>query len=179
MLFELQPTLENEMVRIQPLMAADFEILFALASDPLVWEQHPNKNRYQQKEFENYFEGAIKSGGAFLVSSIQTGETIGSSRFYDFNEKDKTVFIGYTFFGISYWNGQFNPALKALMLNHAFQFVDTVLFHVGAQNIRSQKAMGKLGAEKVREEEVAYYNESSRLNYVYKIDKQMWMKNVT
>ena len=172
--FNLQPALENKFVKIRPLTIADFEKLFAVANDPLVWEQHPNKNRYQRNEFENYFKGAIESGGAFLISNSQTGETIGSTRFYDLNEKDKSVLIGYTFLARSHWGGTYNPALKSLMLDHAFSFLDTVFFHVGATNTRSQKAMEKLGAAKVEELDVAYFGEPVRSNFVYKIDKQMW-----
>lgn len=170
----LQPTIENKLIKIQPLTPADFGTLYSVASDPFIWEQHPNKYRYQRIEFENYFKGAIESGGAFLISNSKTGEIIGSTRFYDFNEEDKTVLIGYTFLAKSHWGGTYNPALKSLMLDHAFNFVDAVLFHVGAANTRSQKAMEKLGAVKIDEIAVAYYGETVQSNFIYKIDKQQW-----
>ena len=175
MTFNLQPTIQNDLIKIEPLAATDFEILFAVASDPLIWEQHPNKNRYQRAEFENYFKGAIESGGAFLISDSNTGQIIGSSRYYDLNELEKSILIGYTFIAKSHWGGKYNPALKSLMLNHAFQFVDTVFFHVGAANTRSQKAMEKLGAEKAGELEVAYYGEPIKSNLIYKIEKKDWI----
>ena len=174
MSFYLQPTIQNEWVKIRPLTVADFEILYAVASDPLVWEQHPNKNRYERVEFENYFKGAIESGGAFLISNSKTGEPIGSTRFYDLNETENNILIGYTFLARSHWGGKYNTALKTLMLNHAFQFTDTVLFHVGAVNIRSQKAMEKLGGEKAGELEVAYFGEPVKKNIIYKIQKHQW-----
>ena len=109
-----------------------------------------------------------------MIRNSKTGEAIGSTRFYDFNETNKIVLIGYTFLARSHWGGTYNPALKSLMLDHAFNFVDTVLFHVGVDNTRSQKAMEKSGAAKVEEIEVAYYGEPVRSNFVYKIDRQMW-----
>jgi len=171
----LQPTLENEAVKIRPLQAADFETLYSIASDPLIWEQHPNKNRYQKEAFQNFFKGAMESGGAFLVLDAQTNEPIGSSRYSDVQNNDaQSIGIGYTFLARSHWGGRYNPALKKLMIDHAFQFVDSVVFHIGAVNIRSQKAIEKIGAQKVAEVEMEYYGEPSKLNFVYQVDKQDW-----
>lgn len=174
--FELQPILENEFVKIQPLQSTDFEVLYSIASDPLIWEQHPNKDRYKKEVFENFFKGAIESGGAFLVFDKQTGEAIGSSRYYDYKQEDKSVLIGYTFFARSHWGSKYNPALKKLMLQHAFQYVDRVIFHIGADNVRSQKAIERLGASKIEELEVEYYGEETKLNFVYAINKTDWTK---
>ena len=174
MSFELQPTLNNELIKIQPLKSTDFETLYKIASDPLVWEQHPNKDRYKRDVFENFFKGAIESGGAFLVFDNKSGKAIGTSRYYDFNEANKTVVIGYTFIDRAYWGKGYNQSLKKLMIGHAFKFIDSVLFHIGAQNIRSQKAIANIGASKIGEIEMAYYGEPSRLNYIYKIDKTNW-----
>ena len=176
MYFELQPTLENESIRIQPLKSSDFETLFTIASDPFIWEQHPNKDRYKKEVFENFFKGAMESGGAFLVFNTQTSEAIGSSRYYNLDEKISSIAIGYTFIAKNHWGGIYNPALKSLMLNHAFQFVDHVILHIGANNIRSQKATEKLGAKKMAEVEMEYYGEPNRLNFVYQIDKEIWNK---
>jgi RimJ/RimL family protein N-acetyltransferase len=168
----LQPThLQNELVQLAPLTVADFEELFAVASDPLIWEQHPNPDRYQRPVFLNYFEGAIASKGAFLIKDAITGEAIGSSRFYDHKPDLKEIKIGYTFFSRACWGKPYNQHVKNLMLDYAFGFVDRVVFHVGASNFRSQKAMEKLGAVKIGEEEVAYFGEASRWNFVYEIRK--------
>jgi len=170
--FDLQPVhLQNELIQLLPLQETDFEELYAVASDPLVWEQHPNKLRYQRGVFQNYFEGAMVSKGAFLIRDKQNGEVVGSSRFYDYDEKNNSVLIGYTFIGRQFWGTGHNKALKKLMLEYAFQFVDKVYFHIGAYNIRSQKAIEKIGAIKVDEYEVEYYGEDSKLNFVYLINK--------
>ena len=166
----LQPThLNNELVSLRPLAATDFESLYEVASDPLIWEQHPNPDRYKREVFQNYFKGALESGGAFIVLN-EHNQVIGSTRFYDYKPADSEVKIGYTFFARACWGKPYNRSTKLLMLSYAFDFVNHVIFHVGANNIRSQKAMEKLGATKVGEEEVAYYGEATRLNYVYLIE---------
>ncbi|MFM7510141.1 MAG: GNAT family N-acetyltransferase [Bacteroidota bacterium] len=166
----LQPThLHNALVSLRPLSVTDFELLYAVASDPLIWEQHPNPDRYKRNVFQNYFKGAVESGGAFIILN-QHEQVIGSTRFYDFDPAKSEIKIGYTFFARSCWGHNFNRSTKLLMLSYAFEFVNRVLFHVGASNIRSQKAMEKLGAIKIGEEEVAYYGESTRLNFVYQFD---------
>jgi RimJ/RimL family protein N-acetyltransferase len=172
--FDMQPTLENDLLKIQPLTADDFETLYNVAADPLIWEQHPNKDRYKRPVFETFFKGAMESGAAFLVLDKKTGEPIGSSRFYDFNLAEKSIAIGYTFLSKSHWGGTFNKALKTLMLDHAFTRFDKVILHIGANNIRSQRATEKLGATKIGEIEMEYYGEASRLNFVYGIDKENW-----
>lgn len=174
---DLQPlNLKNELISLHPLVFSDFDRLFNVASDPEVWAQHPNKNRYQREIFQNFFQGAIESGGAFLLCDAISGEPIGSSRFYDYNSEDNSLLIGYTFLATHCWGKGYNTALKTLMLNHAFQSVDRVLFHVGSANTRSQKAMNKLGANKTGEIEVAYFGEAIKLNFIYEITKENWLK---
>jgi RimJ/RimL family protein N-acetyltransferase len=172
----LQPILDNEVLRLQPLQPGDLEALYLVASDPLIWEQHPNKNRWQRAEFEKYFEGAMASGGALLVVDKQSDKIAGCTRYYDYKATEKSILIGYTFVGRQYWGGGFNPAIKKLMLDHAFGFVDTVLFHIGANNIRSQTAIGRIGAVKSREVPVAYYGEATMLNFEYVLSKDVWEK---
>jgi RimJ/RimL family protein N-acetyltransferase len=174
MTFELQPRLHNKLIRLEPMEAEDFDALYAVACDPLIWEQHPNKDRYQRKVFENFFKGALESGGAFCVLDNTTGELIGSSRFYDLDETQRMVAIGYTFIARSTWGRQYNRELKKLMLDHAFRFVDRVVFHVGADNMRSRKAMENLGGILIGEASVAYYGEQANRNVIYKIDREDW-----
>jgi RimJ/RimL family protein N-acetyltransferase len=176
MKFDLQPSIHNDLIRIEPLQKGDFEVLYAVASDPLVWEQHPNKERYKREVFESFFKGAIESGGAFCVFDHSNGELIGSSRYYDLDEAKRLVCIGYTFIARSRWGGDYNRALKRLMLDHAFRFVERVIFHIGVDNRRSRKAMEKLGGVYIGEEPVAYVGEPSRPNAVYKIDAADWAR---
>jgi len=173
MTFDLQPThLQNQWMQLVPLQETDFDVLFSVAADPLIWEQHPNTLRYQKTVFQNFFEGAIQSKGAFFIREVTTNEPIGSTRFYDYNEIEKSILIGYTFIGRKFWGKGYNNALKKLMMEYAFQFIDTIYFHIGASNIRSQKAIEKIGAQKIDEIEVEYYGEDSKLNYIYQMKKE-------
>jgi RimJ/RimL family protein N-acetyltransferase len=168
----LQPNhLSNHLIRLEPLLPIHFNELYAAASDPLIWEQHPNPNRYQKDVFESFFEGALESGGAFIVRDVDTGKALGSTRFYDYKPLDNEIKIGYTFFSRDCWGKGINQQVKTLMLNYAFIYIEKVIFHIGAFNIRSQIAIEKLGAKKISEEMIAYYNEPDRLNFVYEMMK--------
>ncbi|GGK55983.1 GNAT family N-acetyltransferase [Rufibacter glacialis] len=177
MTFNSQLVLENEKVILYPLQEVDFEALYAMASDPKVWEQHPNKDRWKKDVFRTYFEGALQGKGAFKIIDKSTGSVAGSTRIYDYQEEDKSVLIGYTFFGTAYWGKGVNPSVKALMLDYLFGFVSRVFFHIGAVNVRSQIAIGRLGARKVGEQEVAYFGELPKLNYIYVIEQEEWLAN--
>lgn len=143
---DLQPTLDGELVRVRPLEPGDFEALCAVASDPLLWEQHPAKERAQRPGFERWFNEAIASGGALAVIDTRDDQLIGSSRFAAYDPARREVEIGWTYLSRSHWGGIYNSELKRLMLDHAFRFVDTVVFRVHSGNLRSQRAVEKLGA---------------------------------
>ena len=172
--FNLQPShLHSPLVQLLPLQENHFEALYAVASDALIWQQHPNPNRYLKEIFHTYFLGAIQSNGAFLILDSQTKEVIGSTRFYDYNKEKSQVLIGYTFIARKYWGTTYNQEIKKLMSNYAFQYVNTIIFHIGANNIRSQKAIEKLGATKIDEFLVEYFGEEPKLNYIYQINKDV------
>ena len=167
----LQPTLVNEFVQIVPLKESDFDELFSVASDELLWEQHPEKERYKKEVFQEFFNVAMASHSAFKIIDVKTGITIGSSRYYEYNETEKTVAIGYTFIDRKYWATPYNRALKNLMINYAFQYVDSILFHVGSTNFRSQKAVEKLGAIRT---ETLLNNETGKTNFTFALTKNNW-----
>lgn len=172
--FSVQPTLENNNFKLIPLQETDFERLYSVASDPKIWEQHPNKERYKREVFQNFFKGAMESEGAFLVTNKSTGDVLGCTRFYDYDNGNRSILIGYTFYGTDSWGKNVNPQVKKMMLDYIFQHVETVIFHVGKENIRSQIAMQRLGAQKVGEEEITYFGESPKINVVYEIKKENW-----
>jgi N-acetyltransferase len=145
-----QPTLTGPLVRLSPLRPIDFRVLYRAASDPLIWEQHPEPARYTSEVFQRYWKTIMNSGGALAIRDA-TGRIIGASTFYDFDGDRREVKIGYTFIEREFWRKGYNPEAKRLMLKHAFQFVDRVLFEVGASNTRSQVALGRLGAKPVAE----------------------------
>ena len=143
--FELQPTLKGELVELRPLREEDFETLHEAASDPLIWEQHPVPDRYKREVFERYFRSAMESRGAFLVVDAKDGSVIGSTRYHDYDGAKSEVEIGWTFLVRRCWGGAYNGEMKTLLLRHAFRFVDHVKFRVGVQNMRSQRAVEKIG----------------------------------
>jgi N-acetyltransferase len=173
---DLQPVLENQTIQLCPLDEKDLDLLYAVAADPEIWQQHPNRDRWKKAVFEVFFEGAIKSGGAFRVIDKRTGSTIGSTRFYDYNPEDRSIFIGYTFYATAFWGSGVNPTVKAIMLNYIFRFVDKVYFHIGSENVRSQIAISRLGAVKVGEQQVTYFGESPKLNFLYEISQTTWQQ---
>lgn len=143
--FELQPILKSEVLELRPLRADDFDALYAVASDPLIWEQHPHSDRYKLDVFRKFFDEAMESGGAFIVLDRKDDRVIGSSRFYCYDLVRSEIEIGWTFLARSHWGGIYNGEMKRLMLTHAFKFVDNVLFFVGSTNLRSQRAVEKIG----------------------------------
>ena len=146
MSFELQPTLTGELLELRPLRAEDFDELFAVASDPLIWEQHPETDRYTEEKFRRYFEGAMRSGGAFAVIDRESGKMIGSTRYHGYDPAASEVEIGWTFLARKYWGGRYNGEMKRLLLEHAFKFVGRVVLLIGPDNVRSQRAAEKIGA---------------------------------
>ena len=145
--FDLQPTLTGKLLELRPLRPEHFDALFAAASDPLIWEQHPEPDRYTRPIFQRYFDGGMESGGAFVVIDRHTGRVIGSSRYHDFKPDESQIEIGFTFLERKYWGGDYNGEMKRLMLDHAFKFVKRVVFVVGENNLRSQKAVEKIGGK--------------------------------
>ena len=149
--FDLQPTLRGSLVELHPLQPDEFDALFAVASDPLIWEQHPASDRYKEDVFREFFRDAIASGGAFAVRDAKTGEMIGSTRYHGYDEEKREVEIGWTFLARAHWGGTYNREMKSLMVDHAFQFVSSVLFLVGPENWRSRKAVEKIGGRLIGE----------------------------
>jgi RimJ/RimL family protein N-acetyltransferase len=145
---DFQPTLTGPTVTVRPVSAADWPELFAAGSDPEIWKVHPRSNRYTEPEFRAYFDSAVKSKMAFVFVDRATQKLIGSSRYYGYDAKLSEIEIGWTFIVRSHWGGPTNREVKRLMLDHAFGFVDTVIFWVGEQNWRSQGAMTKIGGIK-------------------------------
>jgi RimJ/RimL family protein N-acetyltransferase len=142
---ELQPVLEGPRLRLRPLKPADFEPLYAAASDPLIWEQHPCSDRHERPVFEAFFNQGLRSRGALAIEERATGRLIGTSRYYDLDGRE-SVAIGFTFLTRAHWGGSWNRELKFLMLDHAFIYVRRAIFHVGEKNLRSRRALEKIGA---------------------------------
>src|SRR5262249_40672729 len=138
--------LKGKLLELRPLQSDDYDDLYAVAADPLIWEQHPAKDRYKEDVFKGFFRDALASGGALLATDRKDRHVIGSSRFHGYDAVKSEIEIGWTCLARSHWGGVFNAEMKQLMLRHAFRFVNSVLFIVGPQNYRSQRAIEKIGA---------------------------------
>jgi N-acetyltransferase len=169
--FDLQPNLKGELIELRPLMPEDWDDLFGVASDPLIWEQHPENDRYKEDVFKIFFKEALESGGAFVIIDTKTQQIIGSTRFYGYAPEKSEIEIGWTFLARRYWGGRYNRELKQLMLAHAFKFVENVVFYVGENNLRSQKATEKIGGIKDGLVKKVYGNRPPGLNVRYIIKK--------
>jgi len=166
MSFDLQPILKGELLELRPLRAEDFHDLYTVASDPLIWEQHPIKDRYKEEVFKGFFHDALDSGGALIAIDSKDGQVVGSSRFHGYDEEKSEIEIGWTFLARSHWGGIYNREMKQLMLRHAFKFVISVIFLVGPQNLRSQRAMEKIGGVRVGSRPDA----GGRESFIYQIN---------
>jgi RimJ/RimL family protein N-acetyltransferase len=171
MSFDLQPHLKGDLIELRPLMPEDWDDLFAVAADPLIWAQHPENDRYKEDVFKVFFKDALESGGAFVVIDTKTRQIIGSTRFYGYDPEKSEVEIGWTFLARKCWGGRYNREMKQLLLGHAFQFVENVVFYVGENNIRSQKATEKIGAIENGTVKKVYGNRPPSLNVRYVIKK--------
>jgi RimJ/RimL family protein N-acetyltransferase len=171
MFFDLQPFLRGELLELRPLRAEDFADLYAVASDPLIWEQHPIRDRYQEKVFNVFFRESLDVGGALLAIDANGGQVIGSSRFHGFDESKREIEIGWSFLARSHWGGVYNNEMKRLMLRHAFNFVNSVIFVVGPYNLRSQKAMEKIGGALVGSRP----DSNGQISLVYRITAAGWL----
>ena len=171
--FDLQPHLKGELIELRPLKPADWAVLFAVASDSRIWEQHPERDRYREDVFRIFFNEALESRGAFVIIDRQTEQIIGSTRFYGYDPEKSEIEIGWTFLARKYWGGRCNAEMKRLLLNHAFRFVESVVFFVGENNVRSQKAMEKIGAIKVGVATRSYGNHPPAKNVKYMIRKNL------
>ncbi len=141
-----QPTLEGPTLGLRPLRPDDWDALFAVASDPLIWEVHPGHDRWQEPVFRIFFADALANRGALVVIEKASGRIVGSSRYQAYDAaQGGSVEIGWTFLERALWGGAANRELKRLMLEHAFRFVERVDFRVGEDNVRSRGAMTKIG----------------------------------
>ena len=163
--FDFQPTMRGALAELRPLRPGDADDLFVVASDPLIWEQHPVRDRYKPDVFSAFFREALASRGALTALDCKEGRIIGSSRFHAYNAQTSEVEIGWKLLARSHWGGKYNGEIKQLVLRHAFRFVKRVVFLIGPHNVRSQKAIEKLGSVRVGSRP----DTAGRASYVYEI----------
>jgi RimJ/RimL family protein N-acetyltransferase len=168
---DLQPTLAGSLVTLRPVRAEDWAEMFAAASDPLIWAVHPERHRHEEPIFRQFFDSALACGSALTILDRDNGEIIGSSRYLGHDPALGEIEIGWTFLARRYWGGGTNRVVKRLMLDHAFGFVDTVVFWVGEENLRSRRAMEKIGGVPRDEPRMRSYSSGPCRHVVYEIRK--------
>lgn len=167
-----QPTLEGELVRLRPSAPDDWDALFGIARDPLIWEVHPAHDRWQEPVFRAYFDAGIASGGALTILDKASGAVIGSSRFDNWKPEADEIEIGWTYIARDYWGGVYNREIKRLMLDHIHRFVGTATFMVGETNFRSRRAMEKTGGVLRPGTELRMMAGAMKPHVVYEIRRQ-------
>lgn len=83
-MLDLQPTLAGTHITLRPLAAQDFGQLFAAASDPLVWTQHPDPARGTREGFPAFFESALQSKACLVAMDVARRSVIGWPRYSNY-----------------------------------------------------------------------------------------------
>jgi N-acetyltransferase len=175
---DLQPHLVGDLLELRPLAAGDWEALFAAASDPKIWELHPVSDRYKEEVFREFFREALECKGALVAVDRKTGKVIGSSR-YCWHGDAGELEIGWTFLERLYWGGAYNGEMKRLMLRHAFTFAEKVIFRVGATNLRSRRAVEKIGAVLTNRRETLALHGKSIEHVIYEMARTaIWNSSI-
>ena len=162
----LQPEIEGQTVRLRPLLASDRSAFVKAGSDPDIWAQHPATDRHEPDKIAAFFEEALASGGAVIIEEKSSGRVTGSSRYHDLDGAKGRVEIGWTFLTRDHWGGATNREVKTLMLQHAFTHVPVVRFTIGSQNMRSRRAIEKIGGRLLAEG-----TDVASAKVIYEIDK--------
>ncbi|MEN9417597.1 MAG: hypothetical protein RI988_1217 [Pseudomonadota bacterium] len=185
----LQPTLRGDTLELRPLAATDFEAVHAAASDPAIWALHPEPTRWQREVFRRFFDSGLACGGALVAVERASGGVVGSSRYYKYKwlADTREITVGYTFLVKRLWGGAANHEMKALMLGHAFGvagiaapgggFAHAAWFDVGVGNLRSRRAMEKLGGELLRESP-ADPLAGTPASVHYRITRSQWLQRL-
>ena len=163
--------MEDERIRIRPLGAEDYHALFEISSDPLLWEQHPAKERSTPEGFRKWFDDAMATGKALFIEEKSTGKPIGTSRYKEVEDDPETLEIGWTFIARAFWGNGYNGVIKRLMMQHAFTEYQRIFFFVDKQNFRSQKAVEKIGGRRIPESSPVLRQSRAEKSFIYFITK--------
>ena len=156
--------LKGKYVYLEALQPEHYDVLLRLAKDERIWEFTKTLliNDTYEQQFREYLNVPLNPANAetirgFVIRETQTNDIIGMTRFYDIDEKNKRLNIGYTWYLPRVWGKVHNKECKLLLLNYVFDKLNfnRAGFEVAHQNIRSQKAVEKIGG--VREGELRKY----------------------
>lgn len=170
-MFDFQPRLSGDLIAMRPYQAADYQALFAAASDPLIWAMHPMQDRWREPVFKDYIEDAFTDRGGLVAIDRASGDIIGYSRYSERFAAPGEIEIGWTFLARGYWGGPYNSDMKRLMLTHAFRHYDRVIFRVGEINLRSRRALEKIGGVLTDRRQMAAHGGREVIHVVYMIER--------
>lgn len=168
---DLQPTLRGATITLRPIAAADWNALFTVASDPLIWAVHPAHDRWREPVFRRFFDEALASGGGLVATDAASGAVVGFSRYDRERVEPGEVEIGWSFLARDRWGGAANAEMKRLMIGHALRYFDRVVFLVGETNIRSRRAMEKIGGRLTERTQDTVLAGRSVRHVLYAIDR--------
>jgi RimJ/RimL family protein N-acetyltransferase len=145
--------LKGSHVYLQFLTEGHREVLRPLAKDDRLWEFTKTLllNETYDQQFDTYFNEALslaaKGDQAFVIVTTSDDRVIGMTRAYDLDRRVKKITIGHTWYIPSVWGLAHNKECKLLLLSYMFETLglERVDFKVAGQNIRSQKAVEKIG----------------------------------
>lgn len=146
--------LENEVVKLRPLISSDFEVLSKFAvSEPTLW-QYSLLPANGLKNMQTYLDAALKDKSnevsyPFIVFDKRKQAYAGSTRFYDYQKTHLTTQLGYTWYGKDFQGTGLNKNCKYLMLKFAFETLglERVEFRADNTNERSIAAMKSIGCQ--------------------------------
>lgn len=178
----LAPTLENSIVRLSPLGMSNYKILLPIAAQDNLVQFSPSKidtpddlKEYVQEAINDLYQ---KKAIPFIIFDKRKNAYAGCTRFGLINWKNKVLHIGWTWIGREFQGTGLNIQMKYLMLQYAFEVLnfDKVEFRVDERNIRSRKAIEKLGAklEGVLRKDVLMLDGFKRSTCCYGILKEEW-----
>jgi len=175
-------TLENERVLLIPLTIEHFDILLPLSTQ-VDLNLYGSSDISTPEKLKDYIKTAIvekKEGVAlpFVIYDKQIKEYGGSTRFGHIDYVHKVIHIGWTWLGNCFRGSGINHHIKFLMLRHAFEDMgfEKVAFRIDERNLRSRKAVEKLGAslEGILRKNIVTKDKFRRSSACYGILKEEW-----
>lgn len=168
-MIDVDVILENRRFRIEPLTVEHKDYLAVAANDKQIWEQHPATDRWKPEVFSEYFDTIMSLGGGFVIIDkfAPSPGIIGMTRFYVHDNYDpenklpegnkQDWAIGFTFIERRYWGNGANKIIKHMMMEYAFETVESIWIDADPHNIRSIKSIKNLGCEPIYEDEFDYF----------------------
>ena len=176
------PVLENDIVRLSLLSLENYDLLLPIAAEDKLIQYSPS-DIGSPEALKNYVKKAIglmnqNNALPFIVYDKRTSQYAGSTRYMNIDHKNKVLEIGSTWIGRAFQGSGLNTQMKQLMINHAFgpMKFEKVEFRIDERNMRSRKAVEKLGAvlEGILRSNVFLLDGFKRNTCIYGILKEEW-----